>query len=273
MPGSQVYGSGNGPTYPLSRRELRKVYQTGQFGASYQFQDFDASRDVEVFFEDFGGAALDATNDFTVPTCGASATTWAVLSGGQNGRLRGIIGATSATSALQLARPTNFLSAQNVGMEVFWYPSATLNNRFEIGFVNALPAINTTIVNSLTTPTFNTVTDGCVYVYDDTAPTNALYTISSVASGVAHKVVCSPLNLPVAATVQHVRLEIKSNNCFLWLNGQLVASQTGSGATSACNPTTLLLPCFMSVKNSSTTAGNVDIDYVRVWSDRLVQSS
>ena len=267
MPGSRVVPQ---PGFPLSRRELRKVFQ---FGPEYDFLDHYALRDVQHFKDDFDGKALDTTNDYSV-AAGATATTWAMLSGGENGLLRGISGTTAATSGLQLSRPGVFKSAENIGIEVYFVPSVVTETRFEIGFVNSLPAVNTTIVNSLTTPTLNTATDAALYVFDNASSTNTseLVTVSSVSSGQANKQVCSPSQLPTAATFQHVRLECKGNNAFLWVNGKLVAQQTGTGASSAINPATAVLPVFMSHKKSDTTTSNIDIDYVRVYSDRLNQA-
>lgn len=271
MPGSRIVPS---PGVPLSRRQLRKAFPGAGYGPMYDFLDNIAIRDVEMFEDDFNGKALNTTNDYSV-AAGSTATTWAIVSGGQNGLVRGISGTTAATSGLQLYRPgANFLSAQNIGIEVYFLSSVVTETRFEIGFVNALPSVNTTIVNSLSTPSFNTVTDGCVYCFDDhsSTVTSELVTVSSVSSGQANKVTASPANAMVAATFQHVRLELKGNNAFLWLNGFLVAQQTGTGASSAVNPATGLIPVIMSHLKSNTTTSNIDIDYVRVWSDRLNQA-
>jgi hypothetical protein len=250
------------PGYPLSEVELRK---TRQYGPMYDLLQYGMLRNAYDFRDDFDGVALNTTNDWTV-SVGAGATTWAVLAGGENGILRGVHGGTAATSGLQLSRPAIFKGSRNIGIEVILTPSNITEKRIEIGFANVVTAVNTTIVNSLTVPSFTTVTDCALYVYDHTGSTTTtgLYTLHSTAA-TATKTAFSPTAVPVAATAFHVRLEVHGAIAYLWVNSILVAT----GPALSMLGTTAVLP-IINCKSSDTNTGNVDIDYVHAYAGRLL---
>lgn len=274
MPGAMVNGGGTGPVVPQSRRELRKNFPGAEFSPHYQFLDNLSLRDVVYFFDDFDELVLDTTNRWSVGA-GASATTWAILQtasvAGQDGMLRGVSGSTAATSALQLFRPVMFKGDNFCGMEVYWKSSVLVNKRVEIGFANAAPAINTTIINNITTPTFNTVTDAAVYMFDNASATNTmgLYTLNS--DGATAAKTAFTRQLPTVNVYTHVRLEIKTDSAWLWVNGDMVASLTGADASGAIEGGTALLP-IISIKSADTVQGNFDVDFFKTTADRLNQA-
>ena len=132
--------------------------------------------------------------------------------------------------------------------------------------------MNTAIVNSLATPTFNTVTDAAVCVFDKGASTvtMGLYCLNS--DGATGAKAAFTAQALAVSTFTHVRVEIKTDSAFCWVNGQLVASITGAGSGGAIEGGTPLVPCFMSELQADTNTRNVDIDYVRAWSDRATQA-
>lgn len=256
MPGNVPFPySGNARDRAALRRHMGK-------GDLFHFLDFD-SRDTFHVHDDFDAKAVDSTNVYTLAT-GATATAFTITAI-EDGATRGVSGTTAATSGLQIYIPNKlWYGDRNCGMEVRYRLSAITEIRFECGFVDALPAVNTTCVNNLTTPTFNTVADGALYVYDETGgtTTTGMYTIGSSISAAK---VATTTNRPVAATWQTVRLQIIGDLVYMWVDGLPLASPSATQHIEGGNG---LLAVLCSQKTANTTSKNIDIDYVRVWKDR-----
>lgn len=252
---------GNQNPFPLSVRNLD--LQVG----NARIKDFLAlrcDRDYAVEKYDFNrSVAADITNTWTV-AAGATATTWAMRAEA-GGWIRGVSGTTAATSGLQMYIPTAFFTGTSTaGVAFLWRPSVITETRFEMGFVNALPAVNTAIVNSLATPTFNTTATAALFVFDHTGSTTTagLYTDGS---GVAAQKAAVTTNLPVAATTHFVAIEVVGQTVMLWLDNNPAPVATLTSAVTAADA---LLPAF-SHKKSNTTTSNVDIDTIWTWSGRV----
>lgn len=246
--------------FPLSLKVLRKF--TGK-GPRHDFLATLASRNYAVEKFDFNIKALDTTNQWTV-AAGATATTWAVR-GEAGGWIRGVSGTTAATSGLQLSIPTSYFTGAAVaGMAIRWRTSVITETRFEMGFVNALPSVNTTVVNSLATPTFNTTATAALFVFDHTGSTTTagLYTDGSA---VAAQKTAVTTNLPTADTSHFAAVEVNSTGVMLWLGDAEQPVAVHSGAVTAADA---LLP-VVSHKKSNTTTSNVDIDTIWLWSGRV----
>ena len=248
-------------TYQLSESLLRRFCGRGPL---HHFLAQYATGDACVVFDDFTGKALNATDTWNIPTAGATATTWAV-NGQANGVIRGATGTTAATSGLQILSNASgmgtWTGARNCGIEIMWQTSDITELRFELGFVATSPAVNTTIVNNLSTPTFNTTANGAVYLYDHTGSTTTmgLYTIGTAITAQA---VAATLGAPVNATFNRVSLQMVGQHSFVQVNGRTVARvSTGNVAATAMYP-------VLSIKNNSTTSQNIDIDYIRIWQNR-----
>lgn len=251
---------GNRNPFPLSDAFLRR-FTTDGYKQDYLKARAGRSRSFEVY--DFNVKALDTTNLWTV-AAGATATTWAVRAEA-GGWIRGVGGTTAATSGLQLSRPTAYMTgAAKCGMAIIYRLSAITEVRFEAGLVNALPSVNTTIVNSLTTPTFNTTASAALWVFDHTSSTttSGLY---ADGSGVAASRVATSTNRPAVDTVHFVAIEVDGQKISLWTgdSNQPVAAMS-AGITAADG----LIP-VVSFKKSNTTDMNVDIDAIFTWSGRL----
>ena len=245
--------------FVLSAAELRRAYARGPLE---RFLRFYAKRDVVLLFDDFMTKALDATNLYTVAT-GATATAFAPSQTLEDGVLRGVSGTTAATSGLQFQIPvTGFTGSKNAGCEVRWQTSVVTETRIEMGFVNALPAVNTSIVNNLTTPTYNTTATAALYLFDNASSTNTggLYMIGSAVSATKS---ATTTTYPTAATYQTVRIQVNGTKVSMWVDGILVAQPTADGLTAAD-----ALKFVFSHKKNDTTTSNVDIDYIAVWKDR-----
>lgn len=246
--------------FGLSRSQLRRI---GGKSPLREFLDYLAVRDVAYDVFDFNIKALDTTNQWTV-AAGATATTWAVRAEA-GGWIRGVTGATAATSGLQLSIPQKYWTGTSkAGMAVLYRLSSISEIRFEAGFVDALPSVNTTVVNSLTTPSFNTTASAALWVYDHTGSTttSGLYTDGS---GVAAQKSATTTAQPVAATSHFVAIQTNGQSVMLWSgNGSTPITSLSAGITAADG----LIP-VVSVKKSDTNSANVDIDAIVLWSERV----
>lgn len=252
---------GNDSPFPLSDAFITRFKPSRGYEVDFLKARASRSRAFEVF--DFNVKALDTTNIWTV-AAGATATTWAVR-GEAGGWIRGISGTTAATSGLQLSIPTSyFTGAATCGMAVIYRLSVITETRVEMGFVNALPAVNTSIVNSLATPTFNTAATAALFAFDHTGSTTTagLYTDGSA---VAAQKAAVTTNLPAAATTHFAAIEVNSQVVTMWLGD---ASQPVASLTGAVTAADALIP-VISHKKSDTTTSNVDIDTIFLWSGRV----
>ena len=246
--------------FPRSRKMIQRI---GGASPLRNFLDLLAVRDVSMDAYDFNIKALDTTNIWTV-AAGATATTWAVR-GEAGGWIRGVTGTTAATSGLQLSIPTSYWTGtSNAGMAILYRLSSINEIRFEAGFVDALPAVNTTIVNNITTPTYNTAATAVLWMYDHTGSTTTtgLYTKGS---GVAAAKVATTTRRPVAATEHFVVLQTRGQQIEMTCGDDTQITATAATAITAADA---LIP-VVSVKKSDTNSANVDIDAIIVWSDRL----
>lgn len=251
---------GNRNKFPLSDAFIGLFQSSNGYEKDFLKARATTSRSFECF--DFNVKALDTTNQWTV-AAGATATTWAVR-GEAGGWIRGVSGTTAATSGLQLSIPTSYwMGTSNCGIAFRWRPSVITETRFEMGFVNALPSVNTTVVNSLATPTFNTTATAAMYVFDHTGSTTTagLYTDGS---GVAAQKAAVTTGLPVAATSHFVAIEVIGQTVLLWVGDSPTPVASLTGAVTAADA---LIPAF-SHKKSNTTTSNVDIDTIWVWGGR-----
>ena len=265
-----MFGSGN-EGFPFSRRNLQRF---AQYGFEYEYNEKDAIRDVSFQTYDFTrSVAADITNTWTV-AAGGTATSWAALAEA-GGWVRGVTGTTTASAGLQMYAPAKmWTGAANCGMAVLYRPSVVEGITFEMGFVNALPSVNSTVVNNATTPTFNTSVDVAMMLYQHAGNATALpdrvglYTNNS-SSGTAQKSVLTLASLgaktgPAAATPHMMAIEIVGTTVSLWM-GDAPAPITLTSAVTAANG---LIP-FISVKGTNSTSKNFDVDMISVWSGRL----
>lgn len=243
---------------PLSEKELRKFLSEG---AKFNFLKY-ASVGVVHFFDDFLGDAINL--DMYASTAGGTATVY-TSTADRDGIIRGVHGTTAATSGLLIQTPAQWYGDFFCGCEVRFRLSVITEQRIEIGFGNAVPAANTTVVNSLVTPTFNTFANGVVYVYDHATATTTtgLYSDGTGATAAAAKT-ATTTNRPVADTYQTVRIQTfgSNNSAAVWVDGVRLVNTGGvlhEGGTANV--------FFVSAKRSDTTDCNLDLDYIRIWQE------
>jgi hypothetical protein len=248
--------------FGLQERKLATALGYGKrFDASrlLMLRDWAGSNPVLDFLD----KTFDTTNHWTVAN-GAGATTWAVFAD-VGGMIRGATGATAATSGLQLQYGAQKYYKGQYGavLHCLLRLSAITELRVELGFVDALPAVNTSIINSLATPTFNTTAAGAVWVYDHTGSTTTMG-LYGIGTGVAASKVAITAPAPVAATLLPVTV-VLINSVALVFVGDVDVPQ----ASVAIKNTDGLIP-VMSVKGSDTTTKNVDLDVFAPFSGRLI---
>ena len=243
---------------PLSEKELRKFFQEGN---KFNFLKYLSIGAVHQF-DDFLGDAINL--DLYAITKGATATDFTATAD-RNGMIRGIHGTTAATSGLLIQTPAMWYGDYFAGFEIRYRLSVITEQRVEIGFGNAVPSVNTTVVNSLATPSFNTLANGVVYVYDHATATttSGLYSDGTGGTAAAAKT-ATTTNRPVADTWQTVRIQTfgDTNKAALWVDGVLLVdggSVLHEGGTANV--------FFLSATRSDTTDCNLDIDYIRIWQE------
>lgn len=248
--------------FPLSKKNLRKF--SGLDSPLYEFLEYAAVRDVSFQTYDFNVKALDTTNIWTV-AAGTGATTWAVRAEA-GGWLRGVTGTTAATSGLQLQIPQKYWTGTSAaGMACLFRLSSATEIRIEVGFADAIPAVNTTLVNSLVTPTFNTATAAALYVYDQTgtAATSGLYTAGTSATSAVNAITGVA---PTATTPFFVAVQAVGNTVWCYAGDRAYPVARTSGANFVGTDGLTLI---VSVKGSATASVNVDIDKIMHWSNSL----
>jgi hypothetical protein len=262
---------GNSDGFPLSDAYLESVNPKNKLYDILAARNV-RSRSFEVY--DFNIKALDTTNVWTV-AAGGTATTWAVRAEA-GGWIRGVTGTTTASAALQIYQPQKYWTGTaKAGVAFLWRSDVVQGVTYEMGFVNALPAINTTVINSDTaTPTFNTSVDVAMFLYRHAGNATAapdsvgLYAANSSAS-TTQRTLATVATLgaspgPAADTEHFVALEVIGTTVYCWIGN----SPTPLKLTSAVTAANGLVP-FFSVKGNNSTSKNADIDAIVTWSGRL----
>lgn len=256
---------GNDSPFPISDAFIGRFETTKGYHTDFLKLRAGRSRSFDVY--DFNVKALDTTNQWTV-AAGAGATTWAVLAAA-GGWIRGVTGTSSGVSGLQLSIPTKYWAPTNIaGMAVLYRLSSITEIRVEMGFADALPAVNTTVVNNTSTggATFNTATAGAMALYhhSGTSTISGLYTIGTTASGAG--VATAAAARPQSSVEHFVVIECNGSGAAMWAS-DLSGPVAVSGST-ALTSTDGLIP-FISIKGNDGTSKNVDIDAIFTWSGRL----
>jgi len=224
-----------------------------------------ASHSTRYFRDDFEGDAINLDNYALGNGAGASAIAFAV-NVQEGGVIRGVTGtANGVTASESIIIPITWYGDRNAGMECIFKPSALTEIKFEIGFVDAVPASNTAAVNNHTTPTFYAA-DAAVFYFNHTSSTTTcgFYTVGSTTDQPDEK---TDITSTISATVwNRVRVQLVGNNAMCWMNGQLVANHH-TDADGYVEGGVALSP-WVYVRANSATSKNFDVDQIEVWADR-----
>lgn len=274
---TKIFAGLPGGGFPFSFAELAKELGKGPLRGFLLPQ---ATRDVVYFKDDFTGRAIDTTNNWAVANGGGASVASFATNVQANGVVRATTGtANGATASASLVGPIQWLPSTSPGMEVrFKVITSALAIRAEFGFIDAVPASNTSAFNNMDTPTFfsaNSVTAGW-----DTAATATninLMTIGSASNQAAKRV--SGATAPAAINVyQTIRIQIFSRDdttanaadAALWVDGVRVASaDTSATAGVGVVNASVLLGLWAYIEATSATSKSLDIDYIECWSQRI----
>ncbi len=260
----------NNTAFPLSYAQLDQ--QLGNERPK-NILNFLAARSVMYEKYDFTVKALDTTNVWTVAS-GATATGWTVRAEA-GGWIRGVLGTTIATSGLQLSIPQKYWTGTSTaGVAFLWRSDVVQGVQYEMGFADALPAVNTTVVNNSTSPSFNTAVDVAAFAYIHAGNATAvpdrvgLY-VNNSSAATAQKAVYTIPTLgatpgPAANTEHFVAIEIQGSAVSCWIGDQSDPVVLSSAITAANG----LIP-FFSAKSTNSTSKNIDLDAIFTWSGRL----
>lgn len=263
--------------YPNSIAELKKAQLRGP---EYHFLRRMANRDVIFLHDDFNTLSISAANWAVANGGGAGAASFATQTL-VNGVIRATTGtANGATASASLIGPVIYPGTSNPGIEVrFKTVTASTSIRMEIGWIDAVPASNTSAVNSADTPTFFSANSVTAFI-DTSATANLfnLYTIGNATNQAAKKVV-GTTGLAAAGVYQTIRLQLFSQdnsvansvNAAMWHNGQRVATadSAATAGVGVVNGSVLLAP-WVYIEAINATSKSLDLDYVAMWADRGV---
>ncbi len=250
---------------PLSRQEITRIRS---WGPLTHFLDFYATADVAHFFDDFLGDTIPGDNWAVANGGGASVASFAV-NVQENGVIRGTTGtAGDATASASLISPKIWYGDRNAMCIFRWKPvTAVTEVKIEVGFTDVVPGSTAAVVNNVSTPTVNgSVADAALLHFRDLSSTitNELVTIGT--SITAAKTTFTPKTTRASGTYVNTRIQIVTNQVFLWDDGALVASHNAAATDYVEGGNGLALWAYVAASNA--TSKSLDIDYVRGVSDR-----
>ncbi|MFA7267061.1 MAG: hypothetical protein WC054_12185 [Candidatus Nanopelagicales bacterium] len=230
---------------------------------------FPINRDKVVYVEDdFIEDTISSTRWNLAADGTATTFAWAVAAGGT------IAGSTGTTDNGYFAINGDVMWSgdKNAGMAVRWKSDAVTDFTFEIGFTDALSDETLPAVTDVDTPaTGNGATDVAV-VHLDTDQTLKTAAFVSESTGTAYAAQKVNLGtwLPTAAVYYTTVVQLVGDNAFTFTlnaNGTLVPN-TDKGLSLALEGGTLVRPHAL-FGTRSVAAKAIDVDFVRVWQDRV----
>jgi hypothetical protein len=244
--------------YPLSDAELSKIKGDGVLR---RFLEQYATRDRVTFFDDFVGDTINLDNYAVASSAGTGSAVFATAVAA-NGTIQADTG-TDDNGSVSLVGPAIWKGDLNCGLEIRVKSDAVTSYNLEVGFIDAVPAANASGVSDADTPAA-AFTDGALFQIDTD---QTLVTLSFVTDGTALAVQSTTLpagqTLLVAATYTTFRIQLVGNDVFAWRDGVLVASHVA-----AVEGGTALAP-WVYIRTRTTAARFPDVDYLRLWADRV----
>lgn len=249
---------GNRDPFPLIDSWLSRFKGKG-YERDYMKARMSRSRSFTE--HDFLGAlAGTVTGQWTISAT-STATTWAIL-GESGGWIRGVTGASVATAALQIYGPGKFFNGTNgAGFASLIRLSAVTDIRLEQGFVDVSPANAVTAINYASN-SFNSVTTGAVYLFDNGVAASATVTgLFTVGVSTAMQTVATTANQYASGVTLFVAMEIVGTTVKLWTGNDRSPTAV---ITSAFAASESWLP-WIGIKGLGASK-NVDIDALWTWS-------
>jgi hypothetical protein len=247
----------------LEERTLRRVGAANS--PLNQYLRRFASHSKRYFRDDFEGDTINLDNYALGNGGGASSVAFAanVQEGGAILATTGT--ANDATASESLIMPLTWYGDRFAGMEVLFKPSALTEIKVEIGFIDGVPASNTSGVNNISTPTFYSA-DAALFHFNHTGSTTTcgFYTVGSTSN--QPDAVTAITSTVSSSAWNRVRVQLFTNNAACWLNGQLVANHH-TDANGYVEGGVALAP-WVYVRANSATSKTLSVDQIEVWGDR-----
>lgn len=238
-------------------------------GGMRDFLDFYAFRDKFFFIDDFNGDAINLDYWTVANSSGTSAADFAVSVGNPTGVIQSDSGTTDNGST-SIIGPINYKGDNNCGLWARFKVDDVTSWSFDVGFIDAVPASNTSGVNDVDTPTVH-MADGAVLHMntDQTLAIPAFVTVGSTANQSAYKTTTG--YTPVNATYMDVVVQIIGNDAFCILNNGVATIshnlRSGNNAAGFVEGGVALAPWVINLTRN-TTAKFMDVDCIAIWSDR-----
>jgi hypothetical protein len=173
---------------------------------------------------------------------------------------------TADNDLAELASGLNWYGQQHVYFET----RIKVDNITTVGIVaglsDAVTEANDQVAFEINATTIvDRCTDGVAWVFDTDATTDKWYTVGT-SNGT--QVGAITAHAPVNATYEVLGIELDGTVARYFRNGVGIAT-----IANACRATTALTPYIAVISRAGSASRNLDIDYVKVWQDRLESSS
>lgn len=231
--------------------------------------------------DDFTGAVLDTTR-WIIAKIASNGTnfipaTTQIASGIASGATGAIAG-----DHISIRSGTSWAGDNNCGMEIRWRVDNNVAMQWETGFNDPMTSYTSTAtsaINDIDTPTITNGTTDVALVGMDTQQT--LTTMAYITDGSTSNMNTTKTNLgtrtPTNSTFQTVRVQLSqvasavaaSAAYVLDNNNGLQESASHGGTTASQIKGDVLLEARFYMEAATTTAENVDIDYISCWQDRV----
>ena len=206
-------------------------------------------------FDDFVGAAVDTTNDWTFAAVNSGAITANAALGGH---ARITTGAADDDDA-DLATLLIWSTTKGCVMEARVAQNDVDGTGLNVGFSDATGEAADKIAITYATATATTNASNAALFFQDPDATTDLFRCMSVNAD-TDSTIYSASGTPADAAMHTYRVEILTDQtCKFWFDGAHVATIASgiAAATSVCP--------YVAVINRESAANTLDIDYIRVW--------
>lgn len=262
-----------------SLESLRRFAARGEM---HRFLEFLAFEDVYFHIDDFDQDTINLDYYALANSSGTSAANFAINVTGGTGVLIGDTG-TDANGSISAIGPIIYLGDNHAGMWCRFKMDRVDLARFDVGFIDAVPATNASGVSDVDTPAVN-MADGAI-IHLDVAQTDTTVNFVTVGSTASQTVAATSFDLvtPVNATFMDVVIQLTGNDAHAVL-------RTDSGSTSVNGSQTIHHNSRADANNSAgfveggvalapwlywaTTSGTAvfpQVDAIAVWSYRTSQ--
>ena len=248
---------------PLSVNHRRKFIGTGELD---KFLHFYSTADVVHFFDDFLVDTINLDAYALANSAGTGAADFAVQVLA-NGVVRSNSGSTD-NGATNLITPLIWAGDNQAGLEARLKFDVVTGHSFEVGLIDAVPASTGPGVSDIDTPAFTAADSALIHLDTDQTLTTIAFATNGSTTGQPDQATSASLPAdPVAATYFTVTIQLVDNYAYSWIDGVSVNHPTSDADGYVEGGT--LLGGWVYNRTRNTTAKLMDLDYLRIWADRV----